>query len=125
MSTVGERIRLRRTEMNIALAELARRAGLSKGYLHAIETGDTQNPSAEILFRIANELKTTIADLLGEESVEPDTAEISESLREFAHQENLTEADVTMLARIQYRGKRPNNVDDWRYIFESIKRTLR
>src|SRR5882724_3766751 len=125
MSNIGERIKLRRTEMNIALAELARRAGLSKGYLHAIESGDTQSPSAEILFRIANELGTTIADLLGEEQVEPDTADISASLREFAEAENLTEADVEMLARIQYRGKRPTNVDDWRYIFESIKRTLR
>ncbi len=125
MPNVGERIKVRRTEMNIALAELARRAGLSKGYLHAIETGDTQNPSAEILFRIANELKTTIADLLGEEPVEPDIAEISDSLRKFAKLENLTDDDVAMLARIEYRGKRPNNVDDWRYIFESIKRTLR
>ncbi len=125
MPNVGERIKQRRTEMNIALAELARRAELSKGYLHAIETGDTQNPSAEILFRIANELKTTIADLLGEESVEPDNADISDSLREFATLENLTDADVAMLAGIQYRGKRPDNVDDWRYIFESIKRTLR
>lgn len=125
MSNIGERIKLRRTEMNIALAELARRADLSKGYLHSIESGDTQSPSAEILFRIANELGTTIADLLGEEQVEPVSAEISVSLREFAKAENLTGADVEMLARIEYRGKRPDNVDDWRYIFESIKRTLR
>ncbi len=125
MSNIGERIRLRRTEMNIALAELARRANLSKGYLHAIEAGETQNPSAEILFRIANELGTTIADLLGEDQIEYDVLDIPESLVKFAKEEKLTEADVEMLARIQYRGKRPEKADDWRYIFESIKRTLR
>jgi XRE family transcriptional regulator of biofilm formation len=125
MTTVGERLRQRRTEKNLSLAELARRAELSKGYLHAIESGDTQNPSAEILFRIANELGTTIADLLGEEEVERPMLDIPDSLREFALQEQLTQADIEMLAGIQYRGKRPETVGDWSFIFESIKRTLR
>jgi transcriptional regulator with XRE-family HTH domain len=125
MSTLGERIRQRRTEKNLSLAELARRADLSKGYLHAIESGDTQKPSAEILFRIANELSTTIGDLLGEESVEPEMVEIPDTLYKLALEDNLTEADIKMLAGIQYRGKRPETVADWRYIFESIKRTLR
>ncbi len=125
MTSLGERIRLRRTEINISLAELARRADLSKGYLHAIETGGTQSPSAEILFRIANELGTTIADLLGEEEPEQDDSEHSMELLQFAEQADLTEDDIEMLAGIRYRGKRPETVDDWRYIFESIKRTLR
>jgi transcriptional regulator with XRE-family HTH domain len=125
MTTMGERIRQRRTEKNLSLAELARRAELSKGYLHSIEGGDTQNPSAEILFRIANELGTTIADLLGEDRDEPLSSDISKTLQEFASEDNLTDADVEMLARIQYRGKRPETVGDWRFIFESIKRTLR
>jgi XRE family transcriptional regulator of biofilm formation len=128
MSVVGDRIKQRRVEVNISLAELARRADLSKGYLHAIESGETQSPSAEILYRIANELGTTIADLLGEN---PELAEqkehldISQSLLDFASQDELPDADVKMLARIQYRGKRPNSVPDWRFIYESIKRTIR
>lgn len=125
MSGLGERIRQRRAEKNIALAELARRADLSKGYLHAIETGGTQSPSAEILFRIANELGTTIADLLGEEETEQDCADFPPELLDFAEQANLTNEDIEMLVGIRYRGKRPENVDDWRYIFESIKCTLR
>jgi transcriptional regulator with XRE-family HTH domain len=125
MTSLGERIRQRRTEMNIALAELARRADLSKGYLHAIETGGTQSPSAEILFRIANELGTTIADLLGEEETEQDGVDFPPELIAFAEQADLTQEDVEMLAGIRYRGKRPETVDDWRYIFEFIRRTLR
>jgi transcriptional regulator with XRE-family HTH domain len=125
MTTLGERLRQRRTEKNLSLAELARRADLSKGYLHAIENGDTHNPSAEVLFRIANELGTTIADLLGEVILPTTSVEIPKSLKDFAREDNLTEADVEMLAGIQYRGKRPETVADWRFIFESIKRTLR
>jgi transcriptional regulator with XRE-family HTH domain len=125
MSILGDKLHQRRTEKNLSLAELARRAELSKGYLHAIENGDTQSPSAEVLFRIANELGTTIADLLGEEMLMETTIEIPQSLNDFAREDNLTEADIEMLAGIQYRGKRPETVSDWRFIFESIKRTLR
>ena len=125
MSVVGDRIRQRRLEKNLSLAELARRADLSKGYLHSIEGGDTQNPSAEILFRIANELGTTIGDLLGEDTIEDLVQDIPASLLQFAEEDNLTEADIKMLGKIQYRGKRPETVADWRFIFESIKRTLR
>ena len=129
MSVVGDRIKQRRAEVNISLAELARRADLSKGYLHAIESGETQSPSAEILYRIANELGTTIADLLGEnpelEDQQEEQVELPESLLDFAAQDKLPDTDVKMLARIQYRGKRPNSVSDWRFIYESIKRTIR
>jgi hypothetical protein len=82
------------------------------------------------MFRIANELDTTIADLLGEEvAAHPLTEALSaieeSSLKKFAEEEDLPEADIQMLARIAYRGKRPETVEDWRYIYESIKRTLR
>jgi transcriptional regulator with XRE-family HTH domain len=128
MTTIGDRIQQRRTEMNLSLAELARRADLSKGYLHAIESGTTQSPSAEILFRLANELSTTIADLLGEVEIadhKREELDIPDGLRQLAEEDDLTPDDVEMLARIEYRGKRPENVKDWRYIFESIRRTLK
>lgn len=126
MTAIGERIKSRRLEMNISLAELARRAEVSKGYLHSIESGETQSPSAEVLFKIAHELGTTIADLLGEPEtpILPDI-EIPETLRKLAQEDHLTQADIQMLASIRYRGKQPQSVGDWRFIFESIKRTVR
>jgi len=44
-------------------------------------------------------------------------------LREFARQERLPEDDLKMLARIRYRGRVPRTVDDWRFIYESIRRS--
>ena len=130
MSIIGDKINQRRVEKRLSLAELARRANISKSYLHAIESGETQSPSAEILFRLANELDATIADLLGEE--DPSSAgerlqstEIPPTLLDFAQLEDLPDADIQMLANIEYRGKKPESVGDWRYIYESIKRTLR
>jgi len=126
VTTIDERIKARRMEMGLSLAELARRADISKGYLHSIESGETQSPSAEVLFKIAHELGTTIADLMGETELQRDVvAEIPENLLQLAQEDDLTQADVQMLANIRYRGKQPQSVADWRFIFESIKRTVR
>jgi transcriptional regulator with XRE-family HTH domain len=128
MSFIGERVKQRRKETAISLTELANKVGISKGYLHSIESGDTQNPSAEVLFRIANELGTTIADLLGEEQTiasDVDPENIPEALKRFAENAELPEVDKQMLARIEYRGRRPQTEDDWRFLYESIKRSVR
>jgi transcriptional regulator with XRE-family HTH domain len=128
MSFIGERVKQRRKETAISLTELANKVGISKGYLHSIESGDTQNPSAEVLFRIANELGTTIADLLGEEQTiasDVDPENIPEALKRFAENAELPEVDKQMLARIEYRGRRPQTEDDCRFLYESIKRSVR
>ncbi len=126
MATKGKRIKVRRIEMGLSLAELARRADISKGYLHSIESGETQSPSAEVLFKVAHELETTIADLLGETEIRSVIdGDIPENLLQLAQEDDLTQADVQMLANIRYRGKQPQSVADWRFIFESIKRTVR
>lgn len=130
MTTIGDRIRLRRVEKECSLAELARRANVSKGHLYSIESGETQSPSAELLFRIANELGTTMADLLGQEITKEaakrlDMDELPSGLQRLALEEDLPDADIEMLARIEYRGKKPDTLEDWRYIYESIKRTLK
>lgn len=121
--SIGSRIKKRREEKNISLSELARQTDVSKGYLSSLESENAPRPSADTLYKIARVLGTTVADLLGEK---PDRAEqkIPESLRKFAEQENLTESDVKMLAAIEYRGERPETEDDWRFIYESIKRTI-
>ena len=121
---LGERIKQRREEKGLTAADLARRASLSKGYLSEIESGRAPRPSAEILYQIAVALGTTVADLLGKE-VRPASQAIPASLREFAEDANLPQEDVQMLAQIRFRGEQPSTVDDWRYLYESIKRSIR
>ena len=73
---------------------------------------------------MASTLGTTVADLLGRE-VEPATREISPVLLQYAREAQLPEADVHMLAAIRYRGEQPRTIADWRYLYESIQRTIR
>lgn len=128
---LGDQIRQRREEKGISAADLARRAGLSKGYLSELESGGAESgnarpprPSAEILYRIATELGTTIADLL-EKEIQPAPTAIPPGLQEFAAKSNIPEEDVKMLAQIRFRGNQPSSVEDWQFLYESIKRSIR
>lgn len=122
--SLGDRIKLRREEKGIAAIELARRAEVSKGYISEIESGGAPRPSGAVLFRIATALGTSIADLLEKEIAPVTPTTIPGDLRRFADGENLPEGDVLMLAQIKFRGEQPRTEDDWRYLYESIKRSI-
>ncbi len=122
---IGERIKQRREERGIKLSELARRAGVSKAYLSALEKGASKRPSADILYKIASALGTSVADLMGRTlQVAEEERQIPPGLYELALSENLSEEEINMLKSIKYRGKSPQTKDDWKFLYESIKRSV-
>ena len=124
---LGDRIRLYRKEKGLSLTELATASGVSKGYLSSLENDpDDKRPSAQTLYAVATALGVAMSDLLGEKLIITPSIEVAESLRVFADEERLPEADVQMLASIQFRGDRPKTPGRWRHIYEAIKmsRTL-
>lgn len=48
------------------------------------------------------------------------TPQVPDSLHEFADGEGLPEADLYMLASIQFRGEQPRTKERWRYIYTAI-----
>ena len=120
---ISAKIQLRRKEKELTAAELARRAEVSKGYLSELENGRAERPSGEVLYRIASALGTTVADLLGRE-IRPTGHDISPVLREFATEALLPEEDIRMLSQIRFRGEQPTTIDDWRFLYESIRRSI-
>src|ERR1700730_13534107 len=124
---LAERIKLRREQKGISAAELARAAGISKGYMSEIENADSTKPvrpSADVLYRVATALGTSVADLL-EKDVRPAPREISPSLRAFAEKNQLPEEDVQMLADIRFRGAQPVDEWDWGFLYGAIQRSIR
>jgi transcriptional regulator with XRE-family HTH domain len=122
--SIGDEIKKRRVEQGLSLTELARLADVSKGYVSEIESNAAARPSATTLFKIASALGTSVGELLGSKASgrdEESALEIPDSLREFAKNEGLPDAEVRMLARIRYRGRAPRTAEDWRYIYESIR----
>lgn len=63
LERLGARLRGRRTEAGLSVAELARTAGVSRRYLTEAEAGRA-NPSVAVLLRLSRALSTTPADLL-------------------------------------------------------------
>jgi transcriptional regulator with XRE-family HTH domain len=122
---LAERLAQLRQEQGISLSEVARRAQVSKAYVSQLEHGDSKQPSYEILARIAIALGTSVSKLTGQPAVwEPGEASVPASLQAFAEKAELPEADVSMLSKIHFRGKRPKNPDDWAHIYETIRRTI-
>lgn len=64
MENLGERIKSLRIEKGLTLSQLAKDAELSKGLLSKLENNENSNPSIDTLYKIAEALKITIADIL-------------------------------------------------------------
>jgi DNA-binding XRE family transcriptional regulator len=125
---IGERIKTRREEAHLSLSALAEQAGVSKGYLWSLEKGATEaRPSGRTLYRIAGALGTTMSDLLGEELlIEVGSGrDVPEALAKLAELEGLTERDVEMLAGVNFRGQRPQDLEGWRLVWSAIKASVR
>ena len=128
---LAENIKRLRIQKQLSQPALALRAEVSKGYVYMLESGGDANPSLEILHKIANALDATVADLIDQPRVAAieGQAEIHDALLKFAKQrkragEPLSEDDILNLAKTQFRGKRPETVEDWAYVYEFLKRTF-
>ena len=124
---LAEQIRKHRLAKGLSMAELARRSKISKAYLGQIEKGvNGAHPSADVLYRIAFALGVSAGELLEKkiEDIDAEITEIPEELRKFALEEQLSDEEIKLLARIELQGHRPLTVKDWSYLYESIKRSL-
>ena len=122
--TLSEQIRKHRQNEGLSLTELARLSRVSKGYLSHLENDlHGPRPSADVLYRIATALGTSVHELLGKQA-DNNLDDLPAELRAFASDENLPEEEIALLARIEYRGRRPRTVADWRFLYEAIKRSV-
>ncbi len=62
---LGERIKALREKRGMTQTDLATRAGLSQAYVAMLEAGVKQNPSLDILNRLAKALGVKVGRLIG------------------------------------------------------------
>jgi hypothetical protein len=62
-----------------------------------------------------------MSDLLGRPIITAPPTKRPKSLLEFAEQAGLPEADVEMLANIQFRGGPPKTAERWSFIYQAIR----
>lgn len=130
--SLAANIKRLRLQKQLSLPDLATITDLSKGYVYQLESGEMANPSLDKLLKISRALDCTIADLVGEPRAVARAdvdLEMPEGLLEFAKRKKregapLEDAELRTLARVEYRGKRPETENDWAYVHEFLKRTL-
>lgn len=122
-ASVGSQIRRYRAERGLSLNALSEAASVSKAYLSELENGQASRVSGEKLYAIAEALGVTMSDLMGRRLIKEPPSTIPDGLREFATQNNLPEADVQMLARIEFRGGQPQSPNRWAHIYSAIRDT--
>ena len=128
MNNLGEKINKKRKELHWSLDELARKSGVSKAYLSQLENGDSESPSAKILYNIAMALGTSIADLLGKKLSPADVDDIPKNLSKAATEHNIPENYIKMLLAVSARTDKDSkkegdlSPEDWFYLYETIKR---
>ena len=132
MAHLGAKIRALRTNKKITLPTLAERAGISKGLLSKIETDETSNPSVSTLYKIAEGLELTIADILGTEQltvkrVAPD--EQADWRKKLAAAFKGKELDPDILGAMQLlRNRKATKADDiehWKFLYTSIEKSFK
>jgi len=124
---VGQRIKRIRETQGMSLAELARKAEISKGYLHSLENQPPANPTLETLKKVADALGVTIADLIGApkvravlpEALPPGLEELVKELRSAGTP--LDAETVASLSSMRYRGKAPTAKEDFRMLLYVLK----
>ncbi|MGG1686652.1 helix-turn-helix domain-containing protein [Pseudalkalibacillus sp. NRS-1564] len=67
---ISENIKKYRGEKSLSLTELAKRSNVSKSYLSSLERDIKQNPSINIIERIANVLEVDVQDIFSENKYE-------------------------------------------------------
>jgi len=134
MRNLAGRIRALRTEKQITLPQLAARSNLSKGLLSKIENNDENNPSIDTLYKIAEALDVTLADVLESECaqvkriVPEDQPTWQKGLISYLRSQGKEpDQDILNAMYILRNRKAAKNADleQWKFIYASIENSFK
>lgn len=136
MATLGDRIREARENRKWTQDKLAEETGLSKSFLSEVEN-TKRTPSAENVLKISNALGVSLDYLLkgetGRQERERQPIQIPVELSKAAEEEHWSYNDILMLlaahnsvvARRSNRSLRSPSEDEWKRLYEAIKKVYR
>lgn len=124
-----ERIRELRTQRRLTLKDIAEATGLSVSYLSDIERGRT-TPSLNTLEALSAAFEISVADLLsgvdfaGEKTIAALPMGLQELLQDEEFGNQIDEQWISLLNRIELRGKRPQTKVEWLELYLHLRRIL-
>ena len=128
--TLAETIKKLRSERGLSSGQLAKLAGVSRGYVWQLENGSKTRPTLDVLQRLANALGVEVAEFC---ETTPTTRtpqdDLPSGLAEFVKTRGkalgVLKGDIESMKNIQFRGKQPDSPEDWEYLFLFLKRWAR
>lgn len=132
--SLADRLRKLRTDKDMSLDDVAQKAKISKTYLWELERDKAgeKKPSADVLLRIAEALKVSLAELLALDPIRIDDREVdlAPGLRDLKERmaksdQPIAPEDLQDLARMRFRGSQPQTVDDWHQLYLLLINTTR
>lgn len=117
----GQRVREKRKKEGMSQADLAGKVDISRNYLSQIERGEAVNLSWQVKKKLADTLGIPVEMLLDKSTM---LDNLPLGLKEFAEDKELPEADILMLARLEYRGQQPTTPDQWKVLYNIIKTVI-
>lgn len=133
--TTGKRIREIREKRNLTQEELAKKAGMSKGFLSDVEN-DKTNIGSQGILRLANELGASVDYLLAgkvTENAKNEQIIIPQELSEAAEELGLSYSATldllstfnSVIARRGTKYRKELTVDGWKKFHEAIKEAFK
>ena len=113
----GAVVRDRRMKEDLSQEELAQNVGISRVYLSQIERGVAENVSVAIYEKLATYLGITLSQS------SPTPTNLPPALVKLQEEHSLPDADVRMLASLQFRGKKPATTEQWLLLYKLIQAT--
>jgi len=105
----GEKLNRLRVAKGLSLQDVANAAGISKAHVWNLEKGQSDNPSIELVMKLADLFRVRVADLVGEN---PDAAdEAPEIVAMFRDLKSLNDRDREVVRGLMEQFKRNKSSD--------------
>ena len=125
--TLGERLRSLRTGRKFMLKQVEEATGMAVPYLSDLERDKIPNPSLETLGKLAKVYELAVGDLLDgvdelggyRRGVPPELLALRDDPEVGSE---LTEEWMRALQSVQYRGRQPESVREWKELYFYLRR---
>lgn len=103
--TIGDKIRLLRTEKKISIRKMAEITGLSKSTLSDIENNKSKKPTVDTVGKIANALEVPISELFEDTNLQGQEPIKQNTNNEVLNDKDLSDVFLRSVARAKSRPK--------------------
>ena len=126
---LGEKIVHLREAKGWSTGKLCEESGVSRAYLWQLETGGKDNPSFDVLGKLARALGVGVSEFSAGVRQETASLELPPGLQEFTTSRGpslgVRSLDIEVMRNVGFRGEQPRKPEDWELLFLFLQKWVR